>query len=93
MIVCKKDEDLNDIGYHPLDARVIHALKLGKYHSDNPEALIREVDEANEDLEKEADEEAEMAQGDLNRDLKRHYGKSAPDATYKNVVMVDLGRR
>ncbi len=61
MIVAKYDDTGQDIGYHPLDQRVLYALKRRKKISEKGFAeLIREIDNANEELEQKFDAEEEL---------------------------------
>ena len=51
--VCYRDEDYHDVGYHPLDQRVLYAEKLSKHYSLDPNKTARMVDESNKKLEDE----------------------------------------
>lgn len=49
--VCYLDGEGYDVGYHPLDARVLYALKLSRHYSLSPGGTARMVDESNKKLE------------------------------------------
>ena len=81
--VCCRDDEFYDIGYHPLDERVIYALKLSRHYSLNPEATGRMVDESNKKMEAEyTANNAEIA-------------KETATAVYEHYreKTVDLGQR
>ena len=60
MIVAKYNHLGKDIDYHPLDQRVLYALKRRKYMSEQPiSKILKEVDEANEKLNQKALQEME----------------------------------
>jgi len=81
--VCYRDSEYYDIGYHPLDQRVLYALKLSRHYSLNPEQTARMVDESNKKLE---DEWAVD-----NKDIAHEVAKSI--WTHYREPMVDLGQR
>lgn len=80
--VCYRDDEFYDIGYHPLDERVIYALKLSRHYSLNPEAAGRMVDDSNKKL------EAEWAAG--NADIAREVATSTWEHYREKTV--DLGQ-
>ena len=81
--ICYRDGEYYDIGYHPLDQRVLYALKLSMKLSLNPEQTARMVDESNKKLE---DEWA-----DNNKDIAREVAKSI--WTHYQEPSIDLGQR
>lgn len=62
-----------DIGYHPLDRRVLHALKLSKFNRENPSVCLQAVDEANAKLEQEATAEVEDRARTVGNQIWRHF--------------------
>ena len=81
--VCYRDDEYYDIGYHPLDARVLYALKLSRHYSLNPEKTARMVDDSNKKLEDAWDAD--------NADISREVAKSVY-SHYKEPT-IDLGQR
>jgi hypothetical protein len=82
-IVCFRDDEGNDSGYHPLDQRVIYALKLSRHYSIDPEATARMVDASNAKLEQEwAAENADISR-EVATSIWKHYQEPS----------VDLGQR
>lgn len=81
--VCCRDDEFYDIGYHPLDERVIYALKLSRHYSLNPEATGRMVDDSNKKLEDAWDAD--------NADISREVAKSI--YSHYKEPKVDLGQR
>ncbi len=60
MVVAKRDEKDRDIGYHPLDQRVLYTLKRRKHLSEIPlSQILRMVDEANEKVRSDYEKEDE----------------------------------
>ena len=81
--VCYRDDEFYDIGYHPLDERVLYALKLSRHYSLNPEATGRMVDDSNKKM------EAEWAAD--NADIAKETATSIYE--HFNEKTVDLGGR
>jgi len=81
--VCYRDSEYYDIGYHPLDQRVLYALKLSMKLSLNPERTARMVDDSNKKLEDEwAADNADIAK-EVASSIWKHYQEPS----------VDLGQR
>ncbi len=83
MTCCEYDENLNDIGFRPLDQRLLYALKKAKRNAENPLVVLREIDEANKKLEEEFDEAAE--------DAAREVVKSAWTIHHRHIF--DIGKK
>jgi len=81
--ICYRDGEYYDIGYHPLDQRVLYALKLSMKLSLNPEQTARMVDESNKKLEDEwADNNKDIAH-EVAASIYHHYREPT----------IDLGQR
>jgi hypothetical protein len=81
--VCYRDGEYYDTGYHPLDQRVLYALKLSRHYSLNPERTARMVDENNKKLEDEwAADNADIAK-EVATSIYHHYREPS----------IDLGQR
>lgn len=81
--VCYRDDEFYDIGFHPLDQRVLYALKLSRHHSLNPSATARMVDESNKKLEQKwAADNADISK-EVATSIWKHYREPS----------VDLGQR
>jgi hypothetical protein len=81
--VCYRDGDYHDIGYHPLDQRVLYAEKLSKHYSLDPNKTARMVDESNKKLEESWDAD--------NADISKEVAKSV--WTHFREPSIDLGQR
>lgn len=74
MTVCYQDEDnQKDIGYKELDYRTLLALKLSRWNADNPEALMRDIDEHNAKIEAEFEQGVEDMSKELAKSIWHHY--------------------
>lgn len=72
--VCFYDDNFErDIGYKPLDQRTIYALKLARWNADNPDAMLKDIDDTNERLEQEFDENIEYMMHDAVKAAWRHF--------------------
>jgi len=81
--VCYRDEEYYDIGYHPLDQRVLYAQKLSRYYSADPNKTATMVDEHNKKL-----EDAWAAD---NADISREVARSI--YSHYREPSIDLGQR
>ena len=81
--VCYRDDEYYDIGFHPLDERVLYALRLSRHYSLNPEQTGRMVDESNKKL--------EQSWAADNADISREVAKSV--YSHYKEFNVDLGGR
>jgi len=81
--VCYRDDEYYDIGYHPLDERVLYALKLSRKLSLNPEKTARMVDDSNKKLEDAWDAD--------NADISREVASSI--YSHYREPSIDLGQR
>lgn len=79
MTVCEYDEDHKDSGYKPLDRRTLHALKVARKNAENPEQVLREIDEWNRKLEEGFDEEAKAMAKDAATSAWNHFHKQIFD--------------
>jgi len=60
LIVKYNDDRGRDIGYHPLDQRVLYTLKKAKKFTERPaHKILKEIDDANAELVKKAEQEEE----------------------------------
>ena len=59
LTVNETDEEDNDIGFHPLDRRVIDAMRMGFYWSRHSRRLLQEIDKNNTNIEEKAEAEDE----------------------------------
>ena len=82
-IVCYRDEEYYDIGYHPLEQRVLYALKLSKYHGMNPSKTAKMVDDNNRKIEEEWQRDNQDISKEVAQSIYSHYRESS----------IDLGRR
>jgi len=81
--VCYLNGEGYDVGYHPLDARVLYALKLSRHYSLSPGGAGRMVDESNKKL--------EDAWATDNADISREVAKSV--YSHYKEPSIDLGQR
>ena len=81
--VCYRDEEYHDIGYHPLDQRVLYAQKLSQHYSADPNKTAAMVDEHNKKLEDAWDAD--------NADISKEVAKSIYE--HYREPRIDLGRR
>jgi hypothetical protein len=81
--VCYRDEEYHDIGYHPLDQRVLYAQKLSQYYSADPNKTAAMVDEHNKKLEDAWDADNADISREVARSIYSHYREPS----------IDLGRR
>ncbi len=81
--VSVRDEDDRDIGFKPLDQRVLFALKKSEKESQDPERMLREVDEANE-----------ANEAKIDRNIDQHFRDMANDIwMFCREIKVDYGAR
>lgn len=79
--VSMRNEDDEDIGFKPLDQRVLFALKKSEKESEDPERILREVDEANRQNELKID-----------RNLDQHFRDMANEIwKFCRTITVDQG--
>jgi len=81
--VCYRDDEYHDIGYHPLDQRVLYAQKLSRHYSADPNKTAAMVDEHNKKLEDAWDAE--------NNDISKEVAKSIYE--HYREPRIDLGQR
>jgi hypothetical protein len=86
MTVCYEDEETQkDIGYKPLDDRTLHALRVARRNADNPEAVMRDIDEWNEKLEESWNKEIEYMCRDAVKNTWKHFHEPMIDLGAKNA--------
>lgn len=78
-VVCYRDEDGRDAGYHPLDERTLYALKLSRHYSLNPDATARMVDESNAKLEAEYQADNQDIAREVAKGIWHHYQEPTVD--------------
>lgn len=83
-IVCYRDKEYNDIGYHPLDERVIYALKRSRHLGLHPERVAREVDESNKKLEAEWEADNAEISKEMATSVWSHYREATVDLGERN---------
>jgi len=82
--VCYRDEEFYDVGFHPLDNRVLHALKLCRIYSLNPEATARMVDESNKKVEAEWYRDNQDISREVAKSIYSHYREPSLDLGSKS---------
>lgn len=82
--VCYRDEEFYDIGFHPLDSRVLYALKLSRKLSLNPEQTARMVDESNKKIEDEWQRENNDIAREVAKSIYHHYREPSVDLGQKS---------
>ena len=74
VIVRQEDEHGRDIGYEPLDMRIIKAIKKSNWLKVQwKERLVDKIDRNNERLMEQADAEIELLSRDMAREIYRYY--------------------
>jgi hypothetical protein len=74
MTVCFYDDSFTkDIGYKPLDARTLLALKISRRNADNPDAIAHDIDESNARLEAQWDAELDYMMKDAAKHAYKHF--------------------
>jgi len=79
--VSVRNEDDEDIGFKPLDQRVLFALKKSEKESEDPERILREVDEANR-----------LNEEKIDRNLDEHFRGMATEIwKFCRTITIDQG--
>lgn len=78
MTVCHMD-GTRDVGFMPLDQRTLFAVKKSVRDSENPEWLLREVDESNARLEDSFDKENKLIAKELTTSVDNHFHSHTVD--------------
>jgi len=74
--ICKQDEEGLDIGYKPLDMRIIRAWQESNYIVNHAkEELMGELDDYNASLVANADKEIDYQSRAVAKDIYRHYNE------------------
>jgi len=82
--VCFYDENFTkDIGYKPLDQRTLHSLRISRKNAENPDYVLKQIDDANAKLDEEWDKEISLMAKEV----------AVADWKHRKELFVDFGAR